>query len=463
MTIPLFNIRAARRTKLTRIRLPFVVLTIGSAIAYRSVDAQTAIPIRPVGAVEAVSKEPIGYLNGVRELSTGEVLINDAGNRRVMLLDKSLGAPKLIADSSVKTHNMYGKRPTLIVPYAGDSTLLLDVGARAFLVMTPAGNVTRVMSPPRANDLTFMGGNGGGNPAFDAAGNLLYRATIMPAFKAPVAGKPYDAPVMPDSAPILRGNFNTRSADTVAWLRIPKMRITVTPIAGGGVTLSPVVNPLANIDDWTALPDGTIAVLRGQDYHLEWYDNKGARSISPKMPFDWKRITDEEKAAIVDSTKRAQEKAVITAEGTAGGHGAAPAGGHGMTIVPITAGDGSPAPQATMGNNSAIPAIAEVAPASDLPDYMPPVVRSGLMKADAEGNVWILPSTSAQSGNGLLYDVINRKGEIFERVRLPAGRALEGFGANGAIYMTSHEGKTVFLERARIQRATATSLPELRF
>lgn len=437
-----------------------------SLVACRTIAAQPAIPIRPVGAAEAVSKEQIGFLNGVRELSTGEVLVNDAGNRRVFLLDKSLGSPRLIADSSAKTHNMYGKRPTLIVPYASDSTLLLDVGARAFLVMTPAGTVTRVMSPPRPNDLGFMGGNGSGNPAFDAAGNLLYRATIMPAFKAPVAGKPYDAPIMPDSAPILRGNFNTRTADTVAWLRIPKMRITVTPIAGGGVTLSPVVNPLANIDDWTVLPDGTIAVLRGQDYHIEWYGNNGARSVSAKMPFDWKRITDEEKVAIVDSTKRALAKAIIPAEGATAGHGAPAAGsggGHGMTIVPITAADGSPAPQATMGNNSAIPALAEVAPPSDLPDYMPPVVRSGLMKADAEGNVWILPSTSAQSGNGLLYDVINRKGEIFERVRLPAGRALEGFGANGAIYMTSHEGKAVFLERARIQRATATSLPDQRY
>ena len=115
-----------------------------------------------------------------------------------------------------------------------------------------------------------------------------------------------------------------------------------------------------------------------------------------------------------------------------------------------------------MGNNAAIPAIAEVAPASDLPDYMPPVLRSGLMKADAEGNVWILPSTSSQSGGGLLYDVVNRKGELFQRVRLPAGRALEGFGANGAIYLTSHDGDKVFLERARMPRAPGTLLPEPR-
>ena len=422
-----------------------------SCVALQSSAAQAPIPIRQVGPAEAVSKESVGSLNGVRELSTGEVLINDAGNRRVVLLDAMLASPRVVADSSVKTRNLYGKRPTLIVPYVGDTTLLLDVGARAFLVMAPGGAVTRVMSPPRPSDLAFMVGNGGGNPGFDAAGNLLYRATIMPALEAPVAGKAYHAPVMPDSAPILRGYFNTRSADTVAWLRIPKMRITVTPIAGGGVALSPVVNPLANIDDWTTLPDGTIAVLRGQDYHLEWFNNDGTHSSSPKMPFDWKRITDEEKAAIVDSAKRAiVEAAQLSAKTATGGHGV-PAGGHGMTIIPINGNDGSPAPQATMGTNAAIPALAEIAPASDLPDYMPPVLRSGLMKADAEGNVWILPSTSAQAGGGLLYDVVNRKGELFQRVRLPAGRALEGFGANGAIYLTSHEGNVAFLERSHMQ------------
>jgi hypothetical protein len=40
---------------------------------------------------------------------------------------------------------------------------------------------------------------------------------------------------------------------------------------------------------------------------------------------------------------------------------------------------------------------------------------------------------------------------VFERVRLPAGRALEGFGANGVIYMTSHGVGGARLERARVK------------
>ena len=54
---------------------------------------------------------------------------------------------------------------------------------------------------------------------------------------------------------------------------------------------------------------------------------------------------------------------------------------------------------------------------------------------------------------GILYDVINRNGEIIERVQLPVGRMLEGFGPNGVIYMSVpvNVGWTR-LERARVIR-----------
>ncbi|MEP6780098.1 MAG: hypothetical protein ABJC26_09435, partial [Gemmatimonadaceae bacterium] len=47
----------------------------------------------------------------------------------------------------------------------------------------------------------------------------------------------------------------------------------------------------------------------------------------------------------------------------------------------------------------------------------------------------------------LNYDIVNRKGEIVERLQLPAGRTIAGFGPNGAVYLSSREGRNVFLER----------------
>jgi len=422
-------------------------------------SAQTAIPVRPLEVV-ATSSETVGFINGVRELSTGRVVVNDAGKRRVLVFDKSLTAAEVIADTTPGRKTQYGGRGSVIVEYAGDTTLFVDLAGRGFLVLDGTGAVARVMSAPRPNDVASMPNASFGAPRFDKAGRLFYRSSLFPAFKAPVVGKTYTPPSMPDSAPLLRADFDTRVADTVAWLRVPVIKVNTIFLPNGGVTLTPVFSPISTIDDWTALPDGAVAILRGSDYHIDWIWADGTRSSTPKMPFDWKRLTDEDKVAVIDSTKKMLERQALSpagasaapGAGTPGNHGGAPAipAGHSMTIMPVGSDDGAPPPQSA---NKAAPVsnIAQLVSPDDLPDYYPPVLQSGVMKADYDGNVWILPSTTTQIGSGLLYDVVNRKGELTMRVRLPEGRALEGFGPNGTVYLTSHGRGGARLERARLK------------
>ena len=61
---------------------------------------------------------------------------------------------------------------------------------------------------------------------------------------------------------------------------------------------------------------------------------------------------------------------------------------------------------------------------------------------------WILPTTSTNAANGLTYDVVNRKGEVVERVQLPKDRALAGFGPHNVVYLTRNEAGKAYLERA---------------
>jgi hypothetical protein len=442
------------RITMTRVGVAMTIVVCQSAI----VVAQKSIPIRQLTTIEASSSEPIGFISGVRELSDGRVLINDAGARRILIFDKTLASAAIVADTSPGRKLQYGSRASGIIPFAGDSTLFVDIGGRAFIVLDGAGNVARVMSAPRPNDMQNIAGGSIGTASLDKAGRLLYRSMLFPLFKAPIAGKPYTPPTMPDSAPLLRADFDTRIADTIAWLRVPTIKINSTFLANGGVRLTPVFSPISTIDDWTALPDGSVAVLRGSDYHIEWIGTDGTRSSTPKMPFDWKRLSDEDKASIIDSTKKALERqsrrdATPSAPGSGGGgmggHGgpSIPAG-HSMTIMPVGSADGAPPPQSA-NKGPSLPAIAEVVSPNDLPDYYPPILQSGEMRADFAGNIWILPSTTTQLGRGLLYDVVNRNGELVERVRLPEGRALEGFGRDGAVYLTSHGPNGTRLERAR--------------
>src|SRR6185436_12007133 len=103
-----------------------VLAVVGLVAAAHVANAQD-VPIRQLAAVTA-SRDTVGYLYGLRELSDGRVLVNDAGNRRLLMFDATLARFTIVADSSTGRPGVasYGKRPTGIIPYAGDSTLLID-------------------------------------------------------------------------------------------------------------------------------------------------------------------------------------------------------------------------------------------------------------------------------------------------------------------------------------------------
>jgi hypothetical protein len=95
--------------------------------------------------------------------------------------------------------------------------------------------------------------------------------------------------------------------------------------------------------------------------------------------------------------------------------------------------------------------VTEFLALKDIGDYYPPIAQNAAL-ADLDNNLWILPTTSAQSLHGeLVYDVVNSSGELFERVRVPAGRSIVGFGKGGVVYLVSGDRTSGFyLERTRL-------------
>jgi hypothetical protein len=47
----------------------------------------------------------------------------------------------------------------------------------------------------------------------------------------------------------------------------------------------------------------------------------------------------------------------------------------------------------------------------------------------------------------LVYDIISPAGKMIERVKLPAGRQLLGFGPNGAIFLGARDGRQIIVEK----------------
>jgi hypothetical protein len=424
--------------------------TITLLVASTALAAQSAPPIRLINAPEASSKPVLGTVAAVRQLPDGKLLANDIQNRQLLLLDPTLANVTIVADSTSGGANSYGVRPGGIIPYLGDSTLFVDPAGLSMFVIDPTGKIARVASVPRSQDAGTLGSNLQGLPSLDAKGRIVYRAgfgRIAPVARA-ASGAPMGLPDFPDSTALVRVDLGTRKLDTAAFFKIPKVKMNVTQTERG-MSMTNEINPLPIVDEWAVLADGSIAIIRGQDYHVDFVNPDGSLTVSPKVPFDWQRLSDDDKTAIIDSARTRMEKARAAA--ASGAAGAAAGGGRGaaegMIVMSFsTARDGA----RTSSDGGAAPAGPPLSFVSinEMPDYRPAFL-AGAARADADGNLWVRTTAvrAGSVGGGPVYDVINRKGEVVDRVQVPAGRQIVGFGKGGVVYMQARDDKAAWIER----------------
>ena len=424
-------------------------------------QAQSPPPIRPLGPVVAKSTETFANVAGIRALSGGRVLINDAANRRVLLFDSTLARFTVVADSTAATANAYSGRFAGLIAYRGDSTLFVDPASLSMLVIDPAGKVGRVMSVPRAEEVAALVGPMGGGVGFDAAGRLVYRSFRLPRPIRSPEGHMMP-PEIPDTVPVVRIDLATRQLDTVGFIKTPRPNMQVSRDGEGRVSVTSTINPLPVVDDWAVLSDGSIAFVRGRDYHVDWVNPDGTRSSSPKMPFEWQRLTDEDKIAFIDSVKAARERMgaaggpqqiMISSSAPPGGTaGSAPGSGERPAVTVIQGGPpaGASGGAASRGGTQMAPPRLNFVAPSELPDYKPPFF-AGSVRADADGNLWIRTIPTKVIAGGPVYDVVNRQGGLVDRVQIPSGRTIIGFGADGVVYLANRDGNTTYVERAKVR------------
>jgi len=364
-----------------------------------------------------------------------------------VMLDSNLTTLLVVADTTSATAKAYGRQAGTLIRYRADSALFIDPASLSMLVLSPTGSVARVIAIPRPDDAQLLIGDVVGTPGFDGTGRWVYRGgdpggTIIlccvgRAHATPA--RPSGPLARPDSAFIIRAELATRAIDTLASFKIASYKQSINADGQGFFTsLEITSNPLPIVDDWAVSPDGSIAIVRGRDYHVDWVSGDGRRSASPKMPFDWQRLDDAHKEMLIDSSAKAQHAEVervyaglLNASGGSGGGGrggAAGAGG-GRAGVPI-------------------PMVAGRLTLGELPDYVPAFV-AGAVRPDADGNLWIRTSTIVKGQP--VYDIVNRRGELFDRVQLPPFRTIAGFGP-GVVYMAVKDSAgIVHLERARVR------------
>jgi hypothetical protein len=415
-------------------------------------QAPVTLPVVELPAATAVSTERFGTILGVRELPDGSVLVDDAARKQVKMLGPGLALAKVVFDTVRGQPNFYGPRIMPLIPYPGDSTLFPTLNSRSLAMLDPRGENARALTTPVVNDVFFLRRGG-----TDGRGRLFFAGE--PKILSQEVGKP---PIVSDSTPIVRIDFAARTNDTVAYIARPLWyadAISAANLATVQRYFNP--DPLRTLDEWAVLADGTLAVVRGHDYRVDFIRPDGSTFSSPKLPFDWRPLSDADKEKMIDSALALRKLAartntlvngiekLVVWQGTGRGQEAGPGTERYPRIDTVNA--------LVSKNNGGGDMIVLNQPRRKIEevfDYYPPV-RDRAAMADMDDHLWILPTTSKQSKAGeLVYDNVNAKGELFQRVRVPLGRYVVGFGRNGTVYLAWGSIASGFvLERTRLPGA----------
>ena len=450
---------------MTRVlRLTTLLIAAVASPAAAQAAAQSLPRIRQLTRVEHFTVDPLASASTVVALRDGHVFVNDVVGRRVLLFDSTLAHPIVVADTTSATANAYGARPGQLIRYRGDSALFIDPSTLSMFVLGPTGAIARVMAVPRPSDASSLI-SPAHTPAVDAQNRLVYYDGPIPSPTFWMFGP--GMPVTPelrrrvntnvDSGAVIGVALDTRQVDTLAAVRIPRLKTDIVTDAQGGLaSIATTPDPVPVIDDWAVLTDRSIAIVRGRDFHIDWIGADGARTSTPKLAFDWQRLDDARKAALIDSSVAALQATMDKIPAARAAGAAANGAGRGGSG---RGSSGAAQPPARTPNPSAAGALAPLvavrrAP-SDVSDYQPAFAITpgfaggGAVRADADDELWIRTTTIVDGR--AVYDVVDRQGQLVDRLQLPAFRTVAGFGP-GVVYLAVKDtAGAVHVERMRIR------------
>ena len=335
--------------------------------------------------------EPFTNVGSVRELSDGRVLVVDNGDRALYAVDFKAGTSTQIGRPGGGPAEY--RVPGLLLPVGGDTTLLVDAGNNRLLVIGPDARPGDILTDtwPPAN-----GGRGTRLPrGIDGQGRGYFLRTAVTT--AP------NGDVTPlDSAALVRAARGSVVDDTVAHIHLAPRRITTTRKDGQIASVDIRTPPFPAQDAWQAFADGAVAIVRVQDYRVDWILPDGRRVTGRPIGFTPVRVT--------DLDKKARETGAAAVRGV-------PPGG-------------------TMPNKT---------PELDWPELKPPFPSSGVL-AGSDGRVWVQRHAVA-SDTRAHYDVIDRRGAVVMKVDVPNDGRIVGFGARSIYVVRKDADDLQYLQR----------------
>ena len=352
---------------------------------------------------DAEFPEGFSLVAGLREMPDGRLMISDAIGQMLMFADMDTGEMEIIGREGRGPQEY--RTPDALFPLPGDSTLFVDLGNGRLTVLGPNGGFgeTRPIARDIRGQLVAILPRG-----VDAQGRVYFQPLAFGGGR-PGAG-------LPDSAMIARWDRRTDVIDTLGAVKLEERIFERSGSANNqSVRLRQV--PMSSQDAWNVAPNGRVVVARSPEYYVEWIGD-GAHQRGPTVDFDPVRVRTAEKESWVESRGRGGLRIGVTIE-------------NGVRQMSFGRGAG----------NSDRPDISGY----EWPETMPAFTTGAAVNVDLNGNAWV--RRSVRIGNNQVYDVFGADGELAERIILPAGRQVVGFGENTVYAVYFDEFDLQWLER----------------
>ena len=389
-----------------RLKLPLLALSLiacgGSPSSIPTAMRSSLPPVRSLGDPDASIVLGTVMAPSVRILNDHRALISDSYNRRLAMVDLDAKTVTTLFDAQTPAPLTYAAGRVPLVAGRGDTTLMFDNNTRGYRVLDGNGRVVRRLGINDAALLRGLSYPGDTPPALDSEGRLVY---VQPrnALDRPVPGMQ----PQPDSFMVTRISFVRPGWDSLTAVKMGGTRITVDTVNGQRRTKM-VTAAISVGDAWAMMPNGTVAVIRSNDFHVDWIEPNGARRRSRPVPWNWHRFTTAEK----DSILRARDRVM----------------GSLMTRV-VDANGNVPPPTSTL------PQVARLT--DTIPDLAPAFVTMSAL-SDPAGRIWVRLGARVfgpEAPVPFIYGVLDAAGQMIDRVSFPPGHEVVGFGKSGQVFV----------------------------
>jgi hypothetical protein len=364
--------------------------------------------LRTLSRPDVEFEEPFTSVNGIRELRDGRVVVIDARDKIAQLVDFASGTTKKIGreGSGPREYSL----PMALVALPGDTSGIYDPLNQRMLLVHPDGSPGDfIKTVPEGGGTRTPGGFTFAltPPRFtDAQGRFYYLG----------GGIPRPDAEAPDSQPVLRFARGAKSADTVAWVRVPRNNVRVSGSGNRQTFSAGVANPFAPRDEWVVAPDGRVAVIRSPEYRVDW--RGPSRTTGTPIPYERIKMTEKHKQQWRESRRST-----------------------GLAITMRVGPQGSSA-------SSGSPTSVNLPEPTDWPDVLPPFTQNAAFMAP-NGQIWIARTREA-TDNQPKYDIIDGSGRLVGRVAFPTRTRVIGFGATSVYTVRTDEDDLQYLQRFRL-------------